>query len=183
MLHAVRAALIVADAAGSGLPRVNYTIAQWIKEQLDENALCDVGTVNQLIEARIGAIESGGREFSWNAFQNDCETLPDRSLLLAPCGAGKTLAAWRWILGRLKSRGHVGRIIFLYPTRATATEGFKDYRRRTGAVRLGMVTPILDCLHYNTGRSESSPPRSISSSHFSAIPTAQCVCCRCCPTA
>jgi CRISPR-associated endonuclease/helicase Cas3 len=36
------------------------------------------------------------------------------------------LAAWRWIATQVKDRP-VKRAIFLYPTRATATEGFKDY--------------------------------------------------------
>jgi len=127
MLHAVRSALIIADAAGSGLPRENYTVRKWVEEQFDEKSDCSVATVDQLIQARIDEIESEGIRFIWNAFQNECEMLPDRALLLAPCGAGKSLAAWRWILGRLKIRGNLGRIIFLYPTRATATEGFNDY--------------------------------------------------------
>jgi CRISPR-associated endonuclease/helicase Cas3 len=36
------------------------------------------------------------------------------------------LAAWRWIAARLEQRP-AARVIFLYPTRATAKEGFRDY--------------------------------------------------------
>ena len=52
--------------------------------------------------------------------------MPPRTLMIAPCGAGKTLAAWRWIGAQLESSTR-SRVIFLYPTRATATEGFRDY--------------------------------------------------------
>jgi CRISPR-associated endonuclease/helicase Cas3 len=62
----------------------------------------------------------------WTDFQKACDDLPDRALLLAPCGSGKTLAAWRWIAARLDVRP-AARVIFLYPTRGTATEGFRDY--------------------------------------------------------
>jgi CRISPR-associated endonuclease/helicase Cas3 len=52
--------------------------------------------------------------------------LPARAALLAPCGCGKTLAAWRWIAAQVKGRP-AARVLFLYPTRATAKEGFRDY--------------------------------------------------------
>ncbi|MCI5151483.1 MAG: CRISPR-associated helicase Cas3', partial [Candidatus Electrothrix sp. MAN1_4] len=41
-------------------------------------------------------------------------------------GSGKTLAAWKWIEKRLKNQAKA-RAIFLYPTKATAGEGFRDY--------------------------------------------------------
>ena len=43
-----------------------------------------------------------------------------------PAGSGKTLAAWNWIQAQLAVRP-LARVLFLYPTRATATEGFRDY--------------------------------------------------------
>jgi CRISPR-associated endonuclease/helicase Cas3 len=49
-----------------------------------------------------------------------------KALLLAACGAGKTLAAWKWAEQQSRER-EIGRVIFLYPTRGTATEGFRDY--------------------------------------------------------
>ena len=126
MLNAVRAALIVADAAGSGLPRVGLRIGDWIRGQFSEKPACDAQTIGNVIQKRIDDLTRRGKWTKWNEFQDHCETLPDRALLLAPCGAGKTLAAWRWIAGRVKTRP-VNRVLFLYPTRATATEGFKDY--------------------------------------------------------
>ena len=81
----------------------------------------------KVIRPRVKEIEvKTARPFTWNTFQNAAESLPSRALLISPCGSGKTLAAWRWIKGQL-SHQPVSRVIFLYPTRATATEGFKDY--------------------------------------------------------
>jgi CRISPR-associated endonuclease/helicase Cas3 len=125
MLNTVRAALIAADAAGSGLPRTGRRI-DWIRGQFPELPSCDAVTVTGIISQRIQDLTKRGKWSKWNEFQDQCEMLPDRALLLAPCGAGKTLAAWRWIASRLKVRP-VNRVLFLYPTRATATEGFKDY--------------------------------------------------------
>jgi CRISPR-associated endonuclease/helicase Cas3 len=125
MLNAVRAALIAADAAGSGLPRTGRQI-DWIQSQFSEVPTCDADTILGVIEARKEDLKKRGKWSKWNEFQDQCEKLPNRALLLAPCGAGKTLAAWRWIAGRVKT-SPVNRVLFLYPTRATATEGFKDY--------------------------------------------------------
>ncbi|MDY6784294.1 MAG: hypothetical protein SW833_17395 [Cyanobacteriota bacterium] len=50
----------------------------------------------------------------------------DRALLLSGCGSGKTLFAYKWHQAML-AQHQVGHLIFLYPTRGTATEGFKDY--------------------------------------------------------
>lgn len=126
LLNAVRAALIVADAAGSGLRRTGTSVTTWIQEQFDEAELCSPDFVNQLVRRRIDDLQCRGKWRDWNEFQRACDLLPSRSVLLAPCGSGKTLAAWRWISAQTKQRV-VKRIIFLYPTRATATEGFKDY--------------------------------------------------------
>ena len=125
MLNAVRAALIAADAAGSGLPRTGRRI-DWIRGQFEDAPLCDSAAIAEVITGRTEQLTRQGNWSKWNEFQDHCETLPDRALLLAPCGSGKTLAAWRWIAGRVNDRP-VQRVMFLYPTRATATEGFKDY--------------------------------------------------------
>jgi CRISPR-associated endonuclease/helicase Cas3 len=86
-----------------------------------------------MIEPRIKQLtelskwkDNGDGKRGWSDFQLACDRLPDRALLLAPCGSGKTLAAWRWIAAQLDKRS-AGHVLFLYPTRATAREGFKDY--------------------------------------------------------
>lgn len=126
LLNAVRSALITADAAGSGLRRTGQSVAGWIHEQDFDTRLCDGTVVDRIMGERIADLSMRNKWRDWNEFQIACDALQSRSLLLAPCGAGKTLGAWRWVSAQVKQRP-VKRVIFLYPTRATATEGFKDY--------------------------------------------------------
>lgn len=132
LLMAVRAALIAADAAGSGLIREEQSIADWISQQFPKSPRWNGTEIEQqIITPRTNQIArqckaSDKPSFEWNEFQLACDSLPSRALLLAPCGSGKTLAAWRWIAAQAK-RQSVHRAIFLYPTRATAKEGFRDY--------------------------------------------------------
>ena len=128
LLLAVRSALIAADAAGSGIVRVeNGSVATWIHENVTNRPLLTSQQVfADIIEKRRLEMVKSGNWKDWNDFQKACDDLPDRALLLAPCGSGKTLAAWRWIAARLEKRA-AGHAIFLYPTRATAREGFQDY--------------------------------------------------------
>jgi CRISPR-associated endonuclease/helicase Cas3 len=119
--------LIAADAAASGLFRVGHDLRSFIDEVFTNAPLCDHAYVrDEIIEQRVGQLRRANRWVKWNAFQEQAEQLDDRALLLEPCGSGKTLAAWRWIASRLKEHP-AARVIFLYPTRATATEGFRDY--------------------------------------------------------
>jgi CRISPR-associated endonuclease/helicase Cas3 len=132
LLTAVRSAVIAADAVGSALPRVQKSIVGWLEGVLDDKRVLYTADIwTKVIEPRLDHLraknrwnDSNGRG-GWNEFQVVCATKPKRTLLLAPCGAGKTLAAWRWIAEQC--RDGVLRVIFLYPTRATATEGFRDY--------------------------------------------------------
>jgi CRISPR-associated endonuclease/helicase Cas3 len=134
MLWGVRAGLIAADAVGSALPRVGEDLHGWIEAAFAEADLCDEQIVWNIIRKRVDRIQerlrqAGNGLFKWDAFQLACsdpQLVSPRALLLAPCGAGKTLAAWRWVAARMKERP-AARVLFLYPTRATAKEGFRDY--------------------------------------------------------
>jgi len=127
LLMAVRAALILADSAGSGLAREGESVREWLKAAFEDHPLVDAAAIEaKVITPRIAQLTKSGRFTAWNGFQDAAEHLPSRSLLLAPCGSGKTLAAWRWIKAQCSARPQA-RVIFLYPTRATATEGFRDY--------------------------------------------------------
>lgn len=128
LLLAVRSALIAADAAGSGYVRVGKAVGSEVWRQFEEREPLTGDYIRQeVIEKRTAQVERvSGKPFVWNQFQTACDALPGRALLLAPCGSGKTLAAWRWIAARAAERP-VGRVLFLYPTRATAKEGFRDY--------------------------------------------------------
>jgi len=133
-LNAVRTALILADSAGSGLSRemreekkLAQAITIWLQDVFSEHSIqrgCDIET--HVINKRIEQIKANGKPFKWGDFQMAAADLPERALLLAACGSGKTLAAWKWIQAQLDQQPK-SRVIFLYPTRATATEGFRDY--------------------------------------------------------
>ncbi len=128
LLMAVRAALVAADSAGSSIAAGSRNIQNdWLGETFGDNQQLQGSYVTEsIIGPRIEQLNAANQWQGWHDFQEAVSNLPERTLLLAPCGSGKTLAAWRWIESQLGSRP-TGRLIFLYPTRATATEGFKDY--------------------------------------------------------
>lgn len=132
LLTAVRAALIAADAAGSGYARVRKAVEAEVWRQFVKREPWTSGSVwAEIICKRVADLNEKFKKqdkppFEWNPFQIACDNLPGRALLLAACGRGKTLAAWRWIAAQA-GRRPVGRVLFLYPTRATAKEGFRDY--------------------------------------------------------
>ncbi len=132
LLTAVRAALIAADAAGSGYVREGYEVKAEVWRQFVERKPWTGNSIRrEIIDKRVAELNEQFKRrdkppFDWNPFQLACDELPDRARLLAPCGSGKTLAAWRWIAARADRRP-ASRVLFLYPTRATAKEGFRDY--------------------------------------------------------
>lgn len=127
LLMAVRSALIAADSCGSALVREEKDLAGWLKSAFDDRQLLTGSYIDdEVIAPRICQIVSSGQTFRPSSFQEASERLGDRALLLAPCGSGKTIAAWRWIKAHLE-QSPLKRAIFLYPTRGTATEGFRDY--------------------------------------------------------
>lgn len=126
LLLAVKAALLAVDSAGSGVVRVGYNLESWIGAAFGE-PLTPSDIHAKVITPRIRDISTKtGKPFVLQDFQERVSQLGGRVLLLAPCGSGKTLAAWNWIAACLKEKP-AARILFLYPTRATATEGFRDY--------------------------------------------------------
>jgi CRISPR-associated endonuclease/helicase Cas3 len=130
LLWALRAGLIAADSAGSGIVREvagENPIDSWIAESFAPEKVLDGDYIRAaVIDPRVAELKGKGRWHDWTDFQLACDHLPSRALLLAPCGSGKTLAAWRWIAARLDA-DPAARVIFLYPSRGTATEGFRDY--------------------------------------------------------
>lgn len=143
---AVRAALIVADSVGSAVVRMDdgeETDAHSRIERFVSRCFQDTLTADEVwqevVTKRISDLrknnrwkDSTGRTFrdqgGFKPFQVDVATRGPRVLMTASCGSGKTLAAWNWITSQLQERpGTISRVLFLYPTRATATEGFRDY--------------------------------------------------------
>lgn len=127
LLLAMRSALILADGAASGLVRQGKSIQEWIEAAFDESQLLNGEAIQEkVILPRVAQIERERGSFKWRDFQDAAGNLPERALMISSCGSGKTLAAWRWIEARARQYP-VARVIFLYPTRGTATEGFRDY--------------------------------------------------------
>jgi CRISPR-associated endonuclease/helicase Cas3 len=127
LLLAVKAGLIAADAASSGLVREGHSLLDWIGDLVAMPPLTPEDVARSVLEPRAAQIRRRtGRDFSLLEFQRRAAGLGPRAVLLAACGAGKTLAAWQWAEAQVRERD-LGRVIFLYPTRGTATEGFRDY--------------------------------------------------------
>jgi CRISPR-associated endonuclease/helicase Cas3 len=123
----VKAALIVADSVASAVVREGLDLKAWITETIHSERLTKSELVSQVIEQRKRNIETRTKKiFSERDFQLTVAQQPERSVVTAGCGTGKTLAGLLWCAEQL-DRAEYGRVIFLYPTRGTATEGFRDY--------------------------------------------------------
>lgn len=125
LLVATKAGLLVADAVASGLVREGEDIKNWINEKVHSKAIEKDEVAKAIIDKRAEQIFKD-KPIKWNDFQMKSATLGKRALLLAACGAGKTIAAWKWAEAQ-SLESEIGKVVFLYPTRGTATEGFKDY--------------------------------------------------------
>lgn len=126
LLLAVKAGLICADSAASALEREAGSF-DWINETANDSAVTAEEIASKIIEPRMAQVaKDKGKPFELHAFQHLAGKQGPRALLRAACGMGKTMAAWKWAETQARTR-EIGRVIFLYPTRGTATEGFRDY--------------------------------------------------------
>jgi CRISPR-associated endonuclease/helicase Cas3 len=127
LLLAVKAGVIVADSAASGLFRENHKLEEWIEDVVHAAAISGADIANAILKPRAGQIaKRRGTPFSLRPFQEQTAGQGPRVLLLAACAAGKTIAAWKWAEAQAHTH-KLGKVLFLYPTRGTATEGFRDY--------------------------------------------------------
>lgn len=156
MHMAVKAGLIAADSVASAMFREDLPIKAWIDEVAHRRAL-EVDEIDrEILRERIAELEARrpGRRFAYHAFQDGAARLGGRGLLLAGCGAGKTMAAWRWA-NRVAAEHPIGRVIFLYPTRGTATEGFRDYVAHAPE---GKAALMHASARYELAALEANPP-------------------------
>ena len=141
LMQALKAAVIVCDALGSAMPRMvdgkaetpRIWVEQFVRDCFGAPTLDSAWIDENIIQPRIREIEAGGYPFTPHDFQCEAACQPARTLLLSGCGSGKTLAAWYWTQAQMQTF-EARRVIFLYPTRATATEGFRDYVSHAGTV-------------------------------------------------
>ncbi|MGE3818121.1 MAG: CRISPR-associated helicase Cas3' [Isosphaeraceae bacterium] len=162
---AVRSGLIVADAVGSAVVRFDLNDGQtaevaieaWVKDCFS-TPLTGEDVWENVVTKRIDELrrkkkwdDQSGHEFGgvrgFTRFQCEVADQGPRVLLTAACGSGKTLAAWNWIKAQIDARPTdqpLSRALFLYPTRATATEGFRDYVSWAPEDEAGLLTGTSD---------------------------------------
>jgi len=125
---ALKAGVIVSDSVASAMVRLDeetddtYKIKTWVDRNLHRPSL----TANQIQESIVSKRMAFCGITRLNGIQEQAKEFSDRAILLAGCGMGKTLAALVWAMSQTKVYD-VGRLIYLYPTRGTANEGFRDY--------------------------------------------------------
>ncbi|MCE7959453.1 MAG: CRISPR-associated helicase/endonuclease Cas3, partial [Acidobacteria bacterium ACB2] len=96
-LLAVKAGLIVADSVASGLMRERIGLDGWIDGAMHAEPVSPSTIRAAVLQPRGRQIEATtGRSFVLAPFQEAIAAKGRRVLLLAGCGTGKTLAAWRW---------------------------------------------------------------------------------------
>jgi CRISPR-associated endonuclease/helicase Cas3 len=162
LLVAIKAGLIVSDAAASGLVREGKDIKDWIEEVVHSESISDEDIAQAIINPRIGQIKAKTGSFQLATFQEQIAKQGSKALLLAACGAGKTLGAWKWAEQQAKEY-EIGKVIFLYPTRGTATEGFRDYVGWSPATDAALVTGTA---RYELEAMQENPSEAIDGKDF-----------------
>lgn len=127
LLAAAKAGVIAADSVASGLFRIQEELPHWLTALFQQPEITKDEVFAKIIKPRLASISRrSGQKKNLLPFQTALAEQGERVLLLAGCGMGKTLAAWSWAAAQASVR-RFGKVIFLYPTRGTATEGFRDY--------------------------------------------------------
>jgi CRISPR-associated endonuclease/helicase Cas3 len=162
LLLAVKAGLIASDSAASAIFRIHSyeKVTEWIESTLHTDSIAPAEIEEKILQPRYEQIEADTKKpFELKNFQKKAETLSSRLLLMSGCGSGKTIFAYKWMQGVLKNH-QAGHVIFLYPTRGTATEGFKDYVSWCPEGEASLLTSTakyeLDAIARNPKESEST---------------------------
>ncbi|MBA3313415.1 MAG: CRISPR-associated helicase Cas3' [Planctomycetaceae bacterium] len=114
-LALLKALLIAADVAGSGLPTANEPISAWIGTHLAVRLRPE--DADEIVKKNLGSRTP-------HQFQERVAESPHPvTIVTAGCGNGKTTAAYMWASKWAKGR----KLIFAYPTTGTASAGFEDY--------------------------------------------------------
>ncbi|AUT04614.1 CRISPR-associated helicase/endonuclease Cas3 (plasmid) [Nostoc sp. CENA543] len=173
LLLAVKSGLIAADSVASAMFRVRdlessenwktenqKAIEKWLSQTLHQDPITEQEIYDKILQPRYQQI--GITEDKLRDFQKKAIDLPSRLLLLSGCGSGKTIFAYKWQQGVVKHQ-QVGRVIFLYPTRGTATEGFKDYVSWSPEAEASLLTGTAA---YEIQDMQQNPSESIKDKNF-----------------
>jgi CRISPR-associated endonuclease/helicase Cas3 len=158
-LGAIKAGLIVSDSVASGLVRLGNNIEDWIEDVVHSAPIGATDIETAILKPRAGQIaQLTGKPFSPHSFQTQMSAQSSLALLLAACGTGKTLGAWMWAEAQAR-KYKIGKVIFLYPTRGTAIEGFRDYVSWAPEADAALVTGTaryeLEAMQENPSESSS----------------------------
>jgi CRISPR-associated endonuclease/helicase Cas3 len=100
------------------LPGSNRSIKDWVTEALRD--VLSAEELKQLVKERLSTRSNPSRD----EFQRKVEQSLHRvTLVRAGCGAGKTVAAYKWAS---QHAAHL-KLFFCYPTTGTTSQGFQDY--------------------------------------------------------
>lgn len=115
LIATVKATVIAADIAGSALPGKVDKPHMWLKKHLGQLLSAD-----QLQNVVLSKLKGGQpRHFQKQVAHATANTV----LVEAGCGSGKTVAAYMWAAKQADCK----RLLYCYPTTATASEGFAGY--------------------------------------------------------
>src|SRR5260370_18720960 len=88
LVCAVKAGLVVSDAAGSALTREGLDLATWLKRCFQTEPLTGEAIEKSVINPRIPEIRSRtGSDFQWREWELATRELAETAFLLAPFGS------------------------------------------------------------------------------------------------
>jgi len=119
--------LIVSDSFASAQFREELDLARWIEKYVHQkNLTVDFVEQKILTPFKSDYFRRKNHKFELRKFQKEVAKKGSRVLFMTACGSGKTIGGWEWLKEQCK-KYELGKLIFLYPTRATALQGFIGY--------------------------------------------------------
>lgn len=127
LLLAVKAGLIAADALASTKFREKLKFEEWVSKYIHTKPIRAEDVEQEILQPFAKDYQQRkNKKFELWDFQGEVAKKGSRVLLMTACGSGKTRGAWEWLKEQCCNR-EIGKLIFLYPTRATALQGFIGY--------------------------------------------------------
>lgn len=124
-----KAVLIASDVSASALARnYNNMKAKWMEKAL--NNLINKNELERIVRSRLG------NNYKLFGFQTRiAQSKRQCTLVLAACGSGKTIAAYKWAQEWAQGR----KLFFCYPTTGTASAGFADYLLAQSSIERDLI--------------------------------------------
>ncbi len=118
--------IIHSDASGSRVIKDQDSI-EWEHECFSKKKISSEYIHQYIISPKKLEIEKHtGKSFKYEKIQEDARNFSSRCCAIAECAGGKTIMAYEWAASQVKENPKRS-LIFLYPTRDTATSGYKSY--------------------------------------------------------